>query len=64
MTEITWTNCAEKMPPDDRTRIIVKVYDGHIIDHGSWFKKYERTLIKDLAKWTSYTSEKWKWLNK
>lgn len=64
MTEITWTNCAEQMPPEDKTRVIIKVYDGYIIDHGEWFRRYKSTLIAESASWTLYTPEKWKELNK
>ena len=63
MTEITWTNCADEMPPDDRTRVIIKIYDGYIVDHASWFTKYRRTLVADLARWAPYTPEKWRELN-
>ncbi len=63
MTEIIWTNCADEMPTDDKTRIIVWIYEGCIIDHGTWFARYARTLIEDQAKWAIFTPEKWKELN-
>lgn len=61
---ITWTNCAEQMPPEDKTRVIVATHGNYIIDHGTWFAYYKRTLIKDRAKWTEFTKEKWEELNK
>ena len=64
MTEITWTNCAEKMPPDDLD-IIIDTWTGHKFKSVGWILKHEVNAF-GLAnfKWTPYTPEKWKELNK
>lgn len=58
--EITWTNCADKMPPD-----------GWVIIEDSWGMERTNTLKSDYgicvdldAKWTEFTKEKWEELNK
>ena len=63
--QITWTNCAERMPPDDNTEIIVlSSADGeyHKLTgaflNGPLQKKYGVRLAEEL--WTLYTPEKWK----
>jgi len=77
--EITWTNCAEEMPADDDSLIIVKLSyvepDIAYCPHG---KIADLTVIKSsifLSEighvkyrawkkyWTPYTDEKWEELN-
>ena len=62
--KITWTNCADAMPPDD-VLVIVKSWTGNI------FKLTRYALNSSVAlygaenyKWTPYTLEKWEELNK
>ena len=57
--EITWTNCAEKMPPDDLD-IIIDTWTGHKFKSVGWILKHEVNAF-GLAnfKWTPYTPEKW-----
>lgn len=66
MTEITWTNCADAMPPDDLVEVIGR---------WSWNNKPELCFVayikikitKDDAheyEWTRYTPEIWEELNK
>lgn len=64
MTQIQWTKCSERMPLDEKIRVIVRIYGRIIVDHGKWFTKYKTTLIVDGAEWTPYTDEAWKELNK
>ncbi len=65
--KITWTNCADAMPPDDDTKVIVMDIPtqgtGTVTGHE----------LKDLqdywgdnaeTQWTPYTPEKWKEINK
>lgn len=62
--QITWTNCAEQMPPDEQTKIIINdgnnyyIFEGYMI-HIGWMK-----AVAINHKWTEYTPEKWKELNK
>lgn len=66
MPEITWTNCAEQMPPDDGTRIILKI-NGKIyqaISMDLWNKRDLYGLKARAVYWTEFTEEKWKELNK
>ena len=61
MTEITWTNCAEKMPPDDIGTVIMNDINGCLL-----FKALRPILPKELSdklRWTPYTPEKWDHLN-
>lgn len=67
--EITWTNCAEKMPPDDESMIIC-TYGNCFIDkmNGMIFHaavKLSQKVNGDTdIKWVHYTEEKWEALNK
>jgi len=77
--QITWTNCADKMPPDDTSLIIVKIsYVEPDIDYCSHGKIADLTAITSSVflseinhvkygtwkkYWTPYTQEKWKELN-
>lgn len=57
MTKITWTNCADKMPPDDFNEIIVSACGYYTIHDGKDLKYWIST---DHVKWTEFTPEKWK----
>ena len=67
MTEITWTNCADKMPPDGWARIIFRDSNSAkpivLYAHSVYDFKNNNTL-KPSAEWTPHTPEKWKELNK
>lgn len=63
---ITWTNCADQMPPDDESRYIFTnliynieatplIYTGHSVN---------KLGFLDGDAWTEYTPEKWKELSK
>lgn len=65
MTEITWTNCAEKMPPDDSGTVIYNPIGTVILFHvevvnGSFVQLMELHPMR----WTEFTKEKWEELNK
>ena len=64
--EITWTNCADEMPPDDETEIIIRhVEDKELILTPANEVFYDiDTLYKDVWEWTEFTEEKWEELNK
>lgn len=64
MQEITWTNCAEELPPSTPDWIIVSDgYGTHICDGMAVNHDYG-ICIDVEAKWAPYTPEKWKELNK
>ena len=64
--EITWTNCADEMPPDDNTEIIIR----HIEDKEPILTPANEvfydidTLYKECWEWIEFTPEKWEKLNK
>lgn len=64
MTEITWTNCAEQMPPYNRKYIIFKLES---IDR-LFLKIMVGDELNDMDitnwQWTEFTKEKWEELNK
>ena len=62
--QITWTNCAEKMPPDDANYLIIfrEVASGLFDKNNGAHMNLAR--MKYLYDWTPYTPEKWKELNK
>ena len=64
MTEITWTNCAEKMPPNDSDLgLILRDSVGTNRTTGICVN-YDYGFVIDLdAEWTIYTGEKWEYLN-
>ena len=64
--QITWTNCADAMPPDDETEIIIRhVEDKELILTPANEVFYDiDTLYKDVWEWTEFTEEKWEELNK
>lgn len=65
---ITWINCAERMPPDDRTKIIAKYQNyppiktsGERINDG-----LNRCIpgYRDETVWAIFTEEAWSELTK
>lgn len=67
MQEITWTSCADEMPPDNQKTIFRRTdkdkffFTKNVPDaHSLTF--YIRNI--DVLQWTLYTPEKWKDLNK
>ena len=73
MTQIHWTKCSERMPPDDGNPIIIAFYSllsqrvvcVAVFDASlkyAYFRSLKRRL--DSVNWTPYTSEVWKELNK
>lgn len=58
--QITWTNCADQMPLDDEDIIVSAC--GYFTIHEGLDLKY--WLSVDHVKWTPYTPEKWKELDK
>ena len=58
--QITWTNCAEQMPPD-HIDVIVKANGYETIHTGSDLKAW---LGIEHVQWTEFTEEKWEELNK
>ncbi len=61
-TEITWTNCAEKLP-SNTDKVIVSYKDGYprlVIGSAlcQWVRRGEVYF-----KWTEFTKEKWEALN-
>lgn len=61
--QVTWTNCADQMPPDD---VILNDIGGCILIHKkSELTMYESILLNNFAfRWTPYTEEKWEELTK
>ena len=59
--EITWTNCATQMPPDNETEIIIRhVEDKEPILTPANEVFYDiDTLYKECWEWTEFTPEKW-----
>ena len=60
--QITWTNCAEKMPPDD-IRVILMPINFPITTTGLKYYLQGKRGFLDY-KWTPYTPKKWEELNK
>lgn len=64
--QITWTNCAEKMPPEHP----IKLYTLRRIDNKKLFGNLAGYCIKNLLvssneyEWTEFTEEKWGALSK
>ena len=52
---ITWTNCAEQMPPD-HIDVIVKANGYETIHTGSDLKAW---LCIEHVQWTEFSEEKW-----
>ncbi|NBQ67535.1 MAG: hypothetical protein EBU46_01370 [Nitrosomonadaceae bacterium] len=66
MTEITWINCADEMPPDDETHVIMRLSNPVVIQvaKGNQINHIYSKIIPNMWEWTPYTDEKWKELNK
>jgi len=65
--EITWTNCAEQMPPDDETEILIRPINDNseLILSPAIEVFYDIDAVyKDMWEWTEFTKEKWEELNK
>jgi len=63
MTEITWTNCADEMPPKIPMLIICKWPEA--LNYVSiQTTEFLWQCLNPHTKWTPYTPEKWKELNK
>ena len=63
MTEITWTNCAEQMPPDDVV-VIVKSWTGHLIRLTNYSLRSSTSIYgAENYWWTNFTKENWDELN-
>lgn len=72
-TEITWTNCAERMPPKTTTIIVKSSTDKAFISIGYELHAHKLAYCRSYGtndmfnsyeyKWTPYTPEKWKELN-
>lgn len=68
--QITWTNCAEQMPPNTmKFKLIYRVNSEITFGFGTAFNviadihpRWEE--VKCKFEWTPYTDEKWKELNK
>lgn len=61
MTQIHWTKCSERMPPDGM-RVIIQAYGEYM--KFAWDEKVLNTVATCNTSWTPYTVEKWKELNK
>ena len=65
--EITWTNCADEMPPYEPI-IVVNLLDMRIrMSHGESLVFYihrEQRVRRRHFEWTEFTEEKWKELKK
>ena len=65
MTDITWTNCADKRPPINSIVIIRSEVTGVIKKlNGAQLKFLHKSNSNRTTSWTPYTPEKWKELNK
>lgn len=70
MTEITWTNCTEKMPPNTmKFELIYRANNEVKSGFGATFNviadihpRWES--VKHLFEWTDYSPEKWEWLTR
>ena len=59
MIEITWTNCADEMPPDGM-RVIILAFGEYM--KMTWCGELSR-VASNKTEWTPYTDEKWEELN-
>lgn len=67
-TKITWTNCADEMPPDDANKVISVVGDSKPYAVSGSLVRSEYLRWKNVSyvpvTWTEFTEEKWEGLNK
>jgi len=59
--EITWTNCAEQVPPNG-LRVIIHAYGEYM--KFVWDADMLNHIASSKTNWTPYIEEKWKELNK
>jgi hypothetical protein len=60
MSEITWLNCPEELPPDDESLEVILMYDDRILEViDSSSARYKSGMCIEFS-WTPYTAEKWK----
>lgn len=66
MVQITWINCAEQMPPNDKTEVICTRENSiQIVNMKAMILHLnEESSISSGVLWTEFTEEKWKELNK
>ena len=66
MTQIQWTKCSERMPPDDLNYKIITIDDLHGLctDDGKSLNSIKDFCVEFNAVWTPYTDEKWEELNR
>lgn len=58
---ITWTNCAERMPPHDETDIIVETWTCNHYRIKAWILHMESAqFVKENCKWHPFTEEAWR----
>ena len=69
--EINWTNCTEKLPPDDLNFNVIYHFSEPRYNKGSGhtlhfcIKEFsDPDKLKSLLMWTEFTKEKWEELNK
>jgi len=65
--EITWHNCAEQMPPDDRNQKVILDHPDKLMymtsdDAHRLIPIYKQK--QSASRWTEFTKEKWEELNK
>lgn len=64
MTQITWTKCSERMPPDGLTDILLKQGSKFMRTHGVIASVNKSFLVAEDIEWTPYTPEIWEELNR
>lgn len=60
--QITWTNCADEMPPET-TRVILRPKEFPIATTGLSYFLVNNTEDRRFWEWTEFTKEKWEKLN-
>ena len=61
---ITWTKCADEMPPDDKNFKLIfrEIASGRFEENDGFHMNLTR--MKYLFEWTPYTPEAWEELNR
>ncbi len=66
MTKIIWMNCADEMPPDDESEVIIRNIENkdQILTPADeiYYDIDEKELLS--WQWTPYTPEQWEELSK
>jgi len=65
--QITWTNCADKMPPYNSDVVIHKFTYSSVVHKDAGEFLSDKTLqygTREYKEWTPYSKEKWEELNK